>query len=189
MLDVAGIDYELDPRLVRGLDYYTRTVFEFRCDALGAQSGIGGGGRYDRLIEQLGGPPTPGAGWATGLERIEQALAAAGAAEPTCGARRTAPQFLFIVTEPAARGPRASARCRSSRGGAGRDPGPRLALDEGPDAPGRAAGRAVGRDHRAAGMGAIRRGGARHDAPGAAGGPARGTAERSCCAVPAERSL
>ena len=50
-----AIDYELDPRLVRGLDYYTRTVFEFRSDALGAQSGIGGGGRYDRLIEQIGG--------------------------------------------------------------------------------------------------------------------------------------
>ena len=74
LLDGAGIDYELDPRLVRGLDYYTRTVFEFRSDALGAQSGIGGGGRYDRLIEQLGGPPTPAAGWATGLERIAQAL-------------------------------------------------------------------------------------------------------------------
>ena len=60
MLDGAGIDYELDPRLVRGLDYYTRTVFEFRSDALGAQSGIGGGGRYDRLIEQLGGARDPG---------------------------------------------------------------------------------------------------------------------------------
>ncbi len=57
LLDGAGIDYELDPRLVRGLDYYTRTVFEFRSDALGAQSGIGGGGRYDRLIEQIGGDP------------------------------------------------------------------------------------------------------------------------------------
>ena len=57
LLDGAAIDYVLDPRLVRGLDYYTRTVFEFRCDALGAQSGIGGGGRYDGLIEQLGGRP------------------------------------------------------------------------------------------------------------------------------------
>ena len=103
MLDEAGIDYVLDPRLVRGLDYYTRTVFEFRSDVLGAQSGIGGGGRYDRLIEQLGGPPTPGAGWATGLERIEQALTAAGAAEriPVADGR---PRFLFIVTEPEARG-------------------------------------------------------------------------------------
>ena len=55
-----GVAYEIDPTLVRGLDYYTRTVFEFTSDALGAQSGVGGGGRYDGLIEQLGGPPTPG---------------------------------------------------------------------------------------------------------------------------------
>src|SRR3954463_9797005 len=72
--DGAVIDYELDPRLVRGLDYYTRTVFEFRSDSLGAQSGIRGGGRHDGLMEQLGGPAPPGAGWATGLERIEQVL-------------------------------------------------------------------------------------------------------------------
>jgi histidyl-tRNA synthetase len=70
MLDHAGIAYTLDPSLVRGLDYYTRTVFAFTCDALGAQSEVGGGGRYDGLIEQLGGPPTPGIGWATGIERI-----------------------------------------------------------------------------------------------------------------------
>lgn len=103
MLDVAGIDYELDPRLVRGLDYYTRTVFEFRSDALGAQSGIGGGGRYDRLIEQLGGPPTPGAGWATGLERIEHVLAEVRGEGAEDAARGIGPQFLFIVTEPQAR--------------------------------------------------------------------------------------
>jgi histidyl-tRNA synthetase len=70
LLDDAGIAYELDPTLVRGLDYYTRTVFEFTSDALGAQSGVGGGGRYDGLAEQLGGRPTPGAGWAAGVERI-----------------------------------------------------------------------------------------------------------------------
>src|ERR1700722_20794532 len=70
LLDDAGIAYELDPTLVRGLDYYTRTVFEFTSDALGAQSGVGGGGRYDRLIEQLGGHPTPGIGFAAGVERI-----------------------------------------------------------------------------------------------------------------------
>ena len=75
LLDDAGIAYELDPGLVRGLDYYTRTVFEFTSDALGAQSGVGGGGRYDGLVEQLGGPPTPGIGWAAGIERI---LLAAG---------------------------------------------------------------------------------------------------------------
>jgi histidyl-tRNA synthetase len=70
MLDDAGIAYTLDPSLVRGLDYYTRTVFAFTCDALGAQSEVGGGGRYDGLVEQLGGPKTPGIGWATGIERI-----------------------------------------------------------------------------------------------------------------------
>jgi histidyl-tRNA synthetase len=70
LLDAAGIAYEVDPTLVRGLDYYARTVFEFNSDALGAQSGLGGGGRYDGLIEQLGGPPTPGMGWAAGIERM-----------------------------------------------------------------------------------------------------------------------
>jgi histidyl-tRNA synthetase len=70
LLDAAGLAYETDPTLVRGLDYYTRTVFEFTSDALGAQSGVGGGGRYDGLIEQIGGPPTPGMGWASGVERI-----------------------------------------------------------------------------------------------------------------------
>jgi histidyl-tRNA synthetase len=70
LLDAAGVRYEVDPTLVRGLDYYTRTVFEFTSDALGAQSGVGGGGRYDGLIEQLGGPPTPGMGWAAGIERM-----------------------------------------------------------------------------------------------------------------------
>jgi histidyl-tRNA synthetase len=75
LLDDAGLVYELDPTLVRGLDYYARTVFEFTSDALGAQSGVGGGGRYDGLIEQLGGPATPGCGWAAGVERM---LLAAG---------------------------------------------------------------------------------------------------------------
>ena len=70
LLDGAGVSYELDTTLVRGLDYYTRTLFEFTSDHLGAQSGVGGGGRYDGLIEQLGGQPTPGAGWAAGVERI-----------------------------------------------------------------------------------------------------------------------
>jgi histidyl-tRNA synthetase len=70
LLDAAGVRYEIDPTLVRGLDYYTRTVFEFTSDALGAQSGVGGGGRYDGLMELIGGPPTPGVGWAAGIERI-----------------------------------------------------------------------------------------------------------------------
>ncbi len=70
LLDRAAVDYEIDSTLVRGLDYYTRTLFEFTSDALGAQSGVAGGGRYDGLVEQLGGPPTPGIGWAAGIERI-----------------------------------------------------------------------------------------------------------------------
>jgi histidyl-tRNA synthetase len=70
LLDDAGREYEVDDALVRGIDYYTRTVFEFTSDALGAQSGVGGGGRYDGLVEQLGGPHTPGVGWAAGIERI-----------------------------------------------------------------------------------------------------------------------
>jgi histidyl-tRNA synthetase len=74
LLDQGGVEYALDGTLVRGLDYYTRTVFEFTCDRLGAQSGIGGGGRYDGLVEQLGGPPTPANGWAVGVERIVLAL-------------------------------------------------------------------------------------------------------------------
>jgi histidyl-tRNA synthetase len=70
LLDGADLAYEIDPTLVRGLDYYARTLFEFTSDALGAQSGVAGGGRYDGLIEQLGGAPTPGIGWAAGIERI-----------------------------------------------------------------------------------------------------------------------
>jgi len=81
LVERGGVEYELDGTLVRGLDYYTRTVFEFTCDRLGAQSGIGGGGRYDGLIEQLGGPPTPAAGWAAGVERIVLALDDEGAIE------------------------------------------------------------------------------------------------------------
>jgi histidyl-tRNA synthetase len=70
LLDASGMEYEVDSTLVRGLDYYTRTVFEFESERLGAQAALGGGGRYDRLIEELGGPPTPGIGWAAGIERI-----------------------------------------------------------------------------------------------------------------------
>jgi histidyl-tRNA synthetase len=70
LLRAAGLDWEVDDALVRGLDYYTRTIFEFTSDALGAQSGVAGGGRYDGLVELIGGPPTPGMGWAAGVERI-----------------------------------------------------------------------------------------------------------------------
>jgi histidyl-tRNA synthetase len=69
-LEAAGITYEVDHGLVRGLDYYTRTAFEVHDASLGAQSALGGGGRYDGLIEQLGGPPTPGVGFAIGLDRV-----------------------------------------------------------------------------------------------------------------------
>jgi histidyl-tRNA synthetase len=82
LLDDAGVAYELDPTLVRGLDYYTRTLFEFSSSALGAQSGVGGGGRYDGLIEQLGGQPTPASGWAAGVERILLAAGEMPAAPP-----------------------------------------------------------------------------------------------------------
>ena len=82
LLDGAGVAYEVDPTLVRGLDYYTRTVFEFVSDKLGSQSGVGGGGRYDGLVEQLGGAPTPGCGWAAGIERILLAGPERSAASP-----------------------------------------------------------------------------------------------------------
>lgn len=86
-LDVLGIDYELAPRLVRGFDYYTSTAFEFATDALdAAQNAIGGGGRYDRLAEEMGGPPTPGIGFGIGIERLLDALDAEGASLRRAGA-------------------------------------------------------------------------------------------------------
>ena len=75
-LDALGIAYRLNPRLVRGLDYYTHTAFEFTTTALGAQGTVLAGGRYDHLIEQLGGPPTAGTGWAAGVERLALLMAA-----------------------------------------------------------------------------------------------------------------
>jgi histidyl-tRNA synthetase len=71
LLADAGLPYEIDTTLVRGLDYYTRTLFEFQSGAIeSAQNALGGGGRYDQLAEQIGGPPTPGMGWAAGVERM-----------------------------------------------------------------------------------------------------------------------
>jgi histidyl-tRNA synthetase len=70
ILDAVGVRYEVEPTLVRGLDYYTRTTFEFKDEAIGAQSSICGGGRYDGLIEAIGGPPTPGIGFGAGIERL-----------------------------------------------------------------------------------------------------------------------
>lgn len=69
-LDALGIKYHRNPRLVRGLDYYCHTAFEFVSDALGAQGTVMGGGRYDGLVGAMGGPPTPAVGWAAGIERI-----------------------------------------------------------------------------------------------------------------------
>jgi histidyl-tRNA synthetase len=69
-LDIAGVRYELQPTLVRGLDYYTRTTFEFKDEAIGAQDSICGGGRYDGLIEAIGGAPTPAIGFGAGIERL-----------------------------------------------------------------------------------------------------------------------
>jgi histidyl-tRNA synthetase len=77
-LDVVKQPYEVDSTLVRGLDYYTRTVFEFESERLGAQAALGGGGRYDGLVAELGGPPTPGIGWAAGVERMLLAAEAKG---------------------------------------------------------------------------------------------------------------
>jgi histidyl-tRNA synthetase len=74
LLRNAGIEYHVNPRLVRGLDYYSRTVFEWISGSLGAQSTVCAGGRYDGLIAQLGGTPTPGIGWAMGMERIVMLL-------------------------------------------------------------------------------------------------------------------
>ncbi|MEV5596329.1 histidine--tRNA ligase [Streptomyces sp. NPDC052496] len=78
LLTAAGVVYEDDPKLVRGLDYYTRTTFEFVHDGLGSQSAVGGGGRYDGLSEMIGGPALPSVGWALGVDRTVLALEAEG---------------------------------------------------------------------------------------------------------------
>ena len=78
-LDALGVAYSIQPRLVRGLDYYTRTTFELAAEALdAAQNAVGGGGRYDRLAEAVGGPPTPGIGFGLGIERLLLACDAEG---------------------------------------------------------------------------------------------------------------
>src|SRR5205814_2932356 len=77
-LDDYAVSYTLTPTLVRGLDYYTRTAFEFVDEAIGAQSSICGGGRYDGLIEEIGGAPTPGIGFGAGIERLLLSMEAAG---------------------------------------------------------------------------------------------------------------
>jgi histidyl-tRNA synthetase len=85
LLDAAGLRYEINPRLVRGLDYYSKTVFEWVTDQLGAQGTICAGGRYDGLVEFLGGKPVPAFGFALGLERLLALLEAGGARLPESG--------------------------------------------------------------------------------------------------------
>jgi histidyl-tRNA synthetase len=99
MLDTLGIAYEVNPRLVRGLDYYSRTVFEWVTDALGAQDAVCSGGRYDGLIAQLGGEPTPSIGFAMGIERVVALIEQAGSAP----AAATADVYLVAQGEAALR--------------------------------------------------------------------------------------
>ena len=127
LLGVAKVPFELDETLVRGLDYYTRTVFEFASDALGAQSGVGGGGRYDGLVEALGGPPAPGMGWAAGVERIllaggtERGGAAAAGGSRLPGA---SPLELFVALEDPATEARLEGDGRPGDRGQRESPGP-----------------------------------------------------------------
>jgi histidyl-tRNA synthetase len=93
-----GIPFSIDPRLVRGLDYYSHTTFEWVTDALGAQAAVCGGGRYDGLVEQLGGEPTPAIGFAIGVERVAELMQLAGSVE----APPAADVFLVAVGERAA---------------------------------------------------------------------------------------
>lgn len=96
LLDAAGVAYDINPRLVRGLDYYSRTVFEWVTDRLGAQGTVLAGGRYDGLVEQLGGRPTPAVGFAMGLERLVTLL------EEREPAAALAPHaYMVLVGEPA----------------------------------------------------------------------------------------
>ena len=99
-LDAYGVDYELVPTLVRGLDYYTRTTFEFVASDLGAQDSLVGGGRYDYLVEEIGGPPTPAIGFGAGIERLRLALQAVDAA-----AEQPRLEVFFAVEPEAAREP------------------------------------------------------------------------------------
>ncbi|HET7709704.1 MAG TPA: histidine--tRNA ligase [Sphingomicrobium sp.] len=92
-LDAAGVAWERAPRLVRGLDYYRHTAFEFVTDKLGAQGTVIAGGRYDGLIESLGGPPTPAVGWAAGIERLAMMIGAPRIADPVIAVIADKPEF------------------------------------------------------------------------------------------------
>jgi histidyl-tRNA synthetase len=97
-LDAMGIQYEIDTDIVRGLDYYTKTAFEIISEDIGAQSTVCGGGRYDHLIEEIGGPPTPGVGFGMGIERLLLVLEAVGAALPV---PRPCDVFIAALGQPA----------------------------------------------------------------------------------------
>ena len=143
-LEALGVPFEAAPRLVRGLDYYMRTTFEFVHDGLGAQSAVGGGGRYDGLSEAIGGPPLPGIGWALGVERTVLALRAEGL-EPPAEAGLQA----FVVPLGAAAKARAVGLVgRLRAAGVAQRPGVRRPGDEGRDEGRRPLGRAVRRRHR-----------------------------------------
>jgi histidyl-tRNA synthetase len=109
VLDAAGLAYKINPRLVRGMDYYNLTVFEWITDKLGSQGTVCGGGRYDGLFEQLGGKPTPAVGWGMGIERMLLLLEAVGVLPPA-----NAPDVYAIV--PAAEAmPVAMSTCEALR--------------------------------------------------------------------------
>jgi histidyl-tRNA synthetase len=97
ILDASGVAYRINPRLVRGMDYYNLTVFEFVTDRLGSQGTICGGGRYDYLIEQVGGKPAPAVGWALGVERVLELLKEQGTLPEAVG-----PDVYAIVPDAAA---------------------------------------------------------------------------------------
>ncbi|MBI5836282.1 MAG: histidine--tRNA ligase [Candidatus Eisenbacteria bacterium] len=99
-LDSVGLPHVIDTGLVRGLDYYTKTAFEVHDDALGAQSAVGGGGRYDGLVEEVGGPPTPGVGFSTGLERVLLSMEAGGSVALAPVSR---PEYFVATVDAAAR--------------------------------------------------------------------------------------
>jgi len=97
ILDASGVNYRINPRLVRGMDYYNLTVFEFITESLGSQGTICGGGRYDYLIEQVGGKPAPAVGWALGVERVLELLKEQGTLPEPKG-----PDVYAIVPDAAA---------------------------------------------------------------------------------------
>ncbi len=153
-LQALGIAYELEPRLVRGFDYYTRTTFEFQSDALdAAQNALGGGGRYDGLAEEMGGPPTPGIGFGAGIERLVLALEAA---HVDVSPRRLDAFLINGLGEPGSiRGD--VAREQPARAGPRRGPGVRRSLGGGAVEDGRPLRCALRRDARS-GRGGPRRG-------------------------------